>query len=293
MKGSIAIAFAALLACACAPAQDRQPEYLPAKPPVAGMDQPMCFATATAADGSRLQLRLSPTRAAKWIRVAGMQRTGEGDGAWEPDGDNVSLETYYASSGMPALPEAMAKQADGSLVAEGIGTFASAECWPLVAMAYDLPMATLQIPEGMEVTGREDTRDFGTGKPGMYVTIESPDEDGFLALIGFIYAEAGAPPMDAREEAVRTGNPFDDSLTADAATEQSIGGQPGAKFDGTMRALGVSHRMVGYAIDFHGCRMNVQLQGGEANQDAIDRIAAAVESMQWKESAQCAAPPEA
>jgi len=54
--------------------------------------------------------------------------------------------------------------------------------------------------------------------------------------------------------------------------------------------MGVTRRYVGYAIDFHGCRMGVQLQGGEANQDAIDKLAAAVESLQWKEGAKCAAP---
>lgn len=293
MKGRIAIAGAALLVCACAPAQDQQANYLPAKAPVEGMAASTCFATAPAADGSRLHLRLSPTHAAKWIRIAGTQRTGEGDGAWDPDGDSVSIETYYASAGVPALPETMSKQADGSLVADGIGTFASAECWPLIAMAYDLPMATLQIPEGMEVSGREDTRDFGTGKPGMYVTIESPDEEGFLALVSFIYAEADAPPMDARAEAVSTGNPFDKSLAATDAVEQAIGGQPGAKYDGAMHVSGVTTRFVGYAIDYNRCRMTVQLQGGEANQDAIDKLAAAVESMQWKDGAKCAPPPGA
>lgn len=288
MKGRIAVAVAALFVCGCAPAQD-EVVFFPALPPVAGMGAPVCFASEPAADKSRLHLRLTRMHAAKWIRVAGSQRTGEGDGAWQPGEDVLSLETYYASTGMPAMPTGLSKQEDGGLIAEGIGTLAPAECWPLDAMSYELPMATLQIPEGMEVTNRDDTRDFGTGKPGMYVIVEPPDMQGFVGMISFIYAGSDAPPWDARAEAVSTGNPYDKSLTADAAMEQAIGGAPGAKYDGMkVSPSGEKWHVVGYAVDYRGCRMNVKLEGNQESEEMLQKLAAAVESLQWNEDAKCA-----
>ncbi|KGQ18771.1 hypothetical protein LF41_304 [Lysobacter dokdonensis DS-58] len=286
----VSMTLVALAACSKAPADDPAPWIEPSNPLLAGSVQ--CFEATESAGGPHYNLRL---RAGGYTLVresAAAGRLGEQYGTWQPSMDTVAFGDQFADVGqMPKISRAWRRDAAGRLQ----GTldapplvFSPVDCAPPVASAYETPMATLQVPAGTEVTFREDTRDFGRGEPGMYVSIDGP-ANTFVLVFSVIYAPAGAAPMDLRGEAADA-TPFGDgvSFTTDRI---EIDGVPAARYEKEGQVMGVNLRSVAWAMEHNGCQVSITLNAtGDIAPAMFESMVAATEAMRWKKDYRCVRP---
>ncbi|MFG6468466.1 hypothetical protein [Roseateles sp. BYS87W] len=160
---------------------------------------------------------------------------------------------------------------------------------PTWAGAVATPFGSFNAPDGTEELSREQKVDARTGKPaGMVVLSRAPDTKAVYIVV-WSYAEPdAAKPYDALDSAVKIGNPFDKSLTRDAAQAVQVGGVPGARYEGK---LPNGLRAVSYVANNQGHRLVVLLKGPASGtaKDTADAIARGIEGFSWALPAAAAA----
>lgn len=143
------------------------------------------------------------------------------------------------------------------------------------------PFGSFVVPDGLTEVNREEKADPRTGKPaGMAVLARSNDAKAVFIVV-WSYAEPDpAKPYDALEGAVRIGNPFDKSLTRDAAQAVQVGGVDGGRYEGK---LPNGQRAVSYVAAHRGYRLVVLLKGpaGSPYKETVDLFGKGVEGFAW------------
>jgi hypothetical protein len=147
------------------------------------------------------------------------------------------------------------------------------------AATYATVGGQFELPEGFRQLDRKDDADSG-----LYVFGRTADELPravyIVTVVRVANPEAGSKPSDVRETAVRMANPMDPALTAAAADDVRIGGQPGARYATTLPNGLLS---TGYAADHGDLRLVALLKSppGREYQKDNARFAAALENFTW------------
>ncbi|MBI3347163.1 MAG: hypothetical protein HY020_08125 [Burkholderiales bacterium] len=148
---------------------------------------------------------------------------------------------------------------------------------------------SFNAPDGVTAVNREEKPDK-TGRPtGMAVYSRTDDPKGVFIIV-WSYAEPDpAKPYDPLDGAVKIGNPFDKSLTRDAAKPALVGGVEGGRYEGK---LPNGLRAVSYVAVKDGYRLIVLLKGPATSpyKELTDAFAKGVEGFSWALPAPAPAP---
>lgn len=147
-----------------------------------------------------------------------------------------------------------------------------------------IPPGSFEAPAGLETLDRTEEVDPVTGKPnGILVFTKAGDLPRAIFIVTYTVA-ADAPAFDARDAAVKIGNPFDPALTAKDAEPVAIGGASGATYRGTL-ANGLVVKS--YAVEKNGYRIVVLLKAPPKNQyeTLMDAFSKSFEAFSWKTGA--------
>ncbi|MFZ5636080.1 MAG: hypothetical protein ACOY82_05780 [Pseudomonadota bacterium] len=155
--------------------------------------------------------------------------------------------------------------------------------WPVIGFAetLSLPPGAFELPDGLQTLDRSETPDESTGKPsGIAVFTREGDLPRAVFIVTYVPAASDEAPFDARDAAVKIGNPFDPSLGPDAAKFIVIDGAPAAAYAGTLpNGLEVKS----YAVEHNGYRIVVLLKGPAQKpyRSLMSRFAQAFEGLRW------------
>lgn len=145
-----------------------------------------------------------------------------------------------------------------------------------------IPPGSFEAPAGLETLDRTEEVDPVTGKPnGILVFTKAGDLPRAIFIVSYTVAAADAPAFDARDAAVKIGNPFDPALTAKEAEPVAIGGVAGATYRGTL-ANGLVVKS--YAVEKNGYRIVVLLKAPPKKQyeTLMDAFAKSFQAFSWK-----------
>ncbi|MFG6430626.1 hypothetical protein [Roseateles sp. LYH14W] len=159
---------------------------------------------------------------------------------------------------------------------------------PAHAAEVKLPFGSFVAPDGVTVVNREERPDKA-GKPAGMAVYSRTDDPKAVFILVWSHAEPDpAKPYDALDGAVKFGNPFDKSLTRDAAKPVLVGGVDGARYEG---ALPNGLRSISYVVVNGGHRLIVLLKAPPGNpyKALTDQFAKSVEGFAWALPAQAAA----
>jgi hypothetical protein len=154
------------------------------------------------------------------------------------------------------------------------------------AAEVKIAFGSFNTPEGVSVVNREEKPDKA-GKPAGLAVFSRTDDPKAVFVVVWNYAEPDpAKPYDPLDGAVKIGNPFDKSLTRDAAKPALVGGVEGGRYEGK---LPNGLRAVSYVAVKSGYRLVVLLKGppGSPYKELTDAFARSVEGFAWQ------LPPEA
>ncbi|HEY0954772.1 MAG TPA: hypothetical protein VGE36_08450 [Roseateles sp.] len=149
------------------------------------------------------------------------------------------------------------------------------------AAEVKLPFGSLATPDGVTLLNREEKPDKAGKLAGMAVLSRTDDPKAIFILV-WNYAEPDpARPYDPLDGAVKIGNPFDKSLTRDAAKPALVGGVEGGRYEGK---LPNGQRAVSYVVVKDGHRLVVLLKGPPSSpyKELTDAFAKAVEGFAWE-----------
>jgi hypothetical protein len=158
------------------------------------------------------------------------------------------------------------------------------------AETLSLPPADIALPDGLQNLDRNEAPDEATGKPGgIAVYTKQGDLPRSIFIFTYVPVATNGEPFDARDAAVKIGNPFDTSLKPTAAKPIEIDGAAGARYSGT---LPNGLKVTSYAIEHGGYRLVVLLKGPpqQPYKALMEAVAKAVEGLQWKAAATATAP---
>ena len=150
------------------------------------------------------------------------------------------------------------------------------------AETLSLPPADIALPDGLQNLDRNESPDEATGKPaGIAVYTKQGDLPRSIFIFTYTPTTANGDRFDARDAAVKIGNPFDTSLKPDAAKPIEIDGATGARYSGT---LPNGLKVTSYAIEHNGYRLIVLLKGPpqQPYKALMDAVAKAIERLHWK-----------
>lgn len=149
------------------------------------------------------------------------------------------------------------------------------------AVEVKLPFGHLVTPDGVTLLNREEKPDKAGNPAGMAVLSRTDDPKAIFILV-WNYAEPDpAKPYDPLDGAVKIGNPFDKSLTRDAAKPALVGGVEGGRYEGK---LPNGQRAISYVVVKDGNRLVVLLKGppGSPYKELTDAFAKSVEGFVWQ-----------
>lgn len=135
-------------------------------------------------------------------------------------------------------------------------------------------------PDGVTVVNREEKPDKA-GKPAGMAVYSRTDDPKAVFIVVWNYAQPDpARPYDPLDGAVKIGNPFDKTLTRDAAKPTLVGGVEGGRYEGK---LPNGQRAVSYVAVKDGYRLVVLLKGppGSPYKELTDQFAQGVEGFAW------------
>lgn len=144
------------------------------------------------------------------------------------------------------------------------------------------------VPEGVSEVNREEKPDKA-GKPAGMAVLSRTDDPKAVFIVVWSYAEPDpAKPYDPLDGAVKFGNPFDKSLTRDAARPALVGGVDGGRYEGK---LPNGLRAVSYVAVKSGYRLIVLLKGPASSpyKELTDQFAKGIEGFAWALPAQASA----
>lgn len=149
------------------------------------------------------------------------------------------------------------------------------------ALDVKLPFGRLVAPDGVTVLNREEKPDKAGNPAGMAVLSRTNDPKALFILVWNHAQPDPANPYDPLDGAVKIGNPFDKSLTRDAATPVRVGGVEGGRYEGK---LPNGQRAISYVAVKDGNRLVVLLKGPPdgAYKELTDAFAKAVEAFVWE-----------
>jgi len=148
------------------------------------------------------------------------------------------------------------------------------------AAEVKLAFGSFVAPEGVTVVNREEKADKA-GKPAGMAVYSRTDDPKAVFIVVWNYAEPDpAKPYDPLDGAVKIGNPFDKTLTRDAAKPVLVGGVEGGRYDGK---LPNGLRAVSYVAVKSGYRLVVLLKGpaNSPYKELTDQFAKGVEGFAW------------
>jgi len=119
------------------------------------------------------------------------------------------------------------------------------------------------------------------GKPAGMAVYSRTDDPRAVFIVVWNYAEPDAArPYDPLDGAVKIGNPFDKSLSRDAARPVLVGGVEGARYEGK---LPNGLRAVSYVAVKDGYRLVVLLKGPPTSpyKELTDQFAKGIEGFAW------------
>lgn len=162
-------------------------------------------------------------------------------------------------------------------------------CLP-AARAADVKIAfgSFVTPDGVSVVNREEKQDKA-GKPTGMAVFSPTDDPKAIFIVVWSFAEPDpAKPYDPLDGAVKIGNPFDKSLTRDAARPALVGGVEGGRYEGK---LPNGMRAVSYVAVRSGYRVIALLKNppSKAYQELADQFAKGIERFAWAVPAEAAA----
>lgn len=164
-----------------------------------------------------------------------------------------------------------------------------------VAQAAEVKTAfgSFVAPDGVTVVNREEKPDKA-GKPAGMAVYSRTDDPKAVFIVVWNYAEPDpAKPYDPLDGAVKIGNPFDKSLTRDAAKPVLVGGVDGGRYEGK---LPNGLRAVSYVAVRNGYRVVVLLKGppNSPYKELTDQFAKGIEGFAWALPAEApaSAPPQ-
>ena len=143
----------------------------------------------------------------------------------------------------------------------------------------------------MAEVNREEKTDPKTGRPAGMVVLSRANDPKAVIVVVWSYAEPDpARPYDPLDGAVKFGNPFDKSLTRDAARPAAVGGVEGGRYEGK---LPNGLRAISYVAVNGGHRLIVLLKGPPASpyQETMDAVARGIEGFAWALPAPAASAP--
>ncbi|WMW79617.1 hypothetical protein RF679_13275 [Undibacterium cyanobacteriorum] len=142
-------------------------------------------------------------------------------------------------------------------------------------------IGTFEVPDGLKILERDEKPDKVTGKPsGIIVFTKANDMPRAVFILSWTAVEVSDKPFDALDSAVKIGNPFNKDLTRKDATQTSIGGVAGGRFEGI---LPNGLRAVSYSVENSGYRLIVLLKGPNKTpySELTDSFAKSVENLTW------------
>lgn len=142
-------------------------------------------------------------------------------------------------------------------------------------------MGVFEVPDGLKILERDERPDKATGKPaGLIVFTRANDYPRAVFILTWTSVEPSDKNFDALDSAVKIGNPFNKNLTRNDATEVSIGGVVGGRFEGI---LPNGLRAVSYSVEHAGFRLIALLKGPTASpyRELTDSFAKSVEGLVW------------
>ena len=166
-------------------------------------------------------------------------------------------------------------------------------CGAASAGTVPTPFGSFSVPDGVTEVTREEKVDARTGKPAGMVVLSRESDPKTVYIVVWSYALPDpAKPYDALDGAVKIGNPFDKSLTRDAAQAVQVGGVPGGRYEGK---LPNGQRAVSYVASAQGHRLVALLKSAPSGsaKDTADAIARGLESFAWSLPASALAAPAA
>ena len=178
---------------------------------------------------------------------------------------------------MPRLPPGLALAA---------GLFCAAATQ---ASEVKTPFGSFIAPDGLAEVNRDEKTDPRSGKPAGMVVLTRSNDPKAVFIVVWSYAQPDpAKPYDALDGAVKIGNPFDKSLTRDAAQPVQVGGVEGGRYEGK---LPNGQRAVSYVAANRGHRLVVLLKGPAVSpyKETADEIAKGLERFSWALPAEAAA----
>lgn len=96
-------------------------------------------------------------------------------------------------------------------------------------------IGSFEVPDGMTILDRDEKPNAKTGMPsGLIVMAHTSAAPRSIFIVTWEHVTPGEAAADLRLTAVKVGNPFNKALTGQDAAEASIGGAPGARYDGTL-----------------------------------------------------------
>lgn len=149
-----------------------------------------------------------------------------------------------------------------------------------VAAEVKLAFGSFVAPEGVTVVNREEKPDKA-GKPAGMAVYSRTDDPKAIFIVVWNFAEPDpARPYDPLDGAVKIGNPFDKTLTRDAAKPVMVGGVEGGRYEGR---LPNGLRAVSYVAVKGGHRLVVLLKAppGSPYKELTDQFAKGVEGFAW------------
>lgn len=156
------------------------------------------------------------------------------------------------------------------------------------AAEVKLPFGSFVAPDGVTVVNREEKPDKA-GKPAGMAVYSRTDDPKAIFIVVWNYAEPDpAKPYDPLDGAVKIGNPFDKSLTRDAARPARVGGVEGGRYEGM---LPNGQRSISYVVVNGGHRLVVLLKAppNSPYKELTDRFVEGVEGFAWALPAQATA----
>lgn len=151
---------------------------------------------------------------------------------------------------------------------------------PARAAEVKTAFGSFNAPDGVAVVNREEKPDKAGKLTGMAVYSRTDDPKAVFIVV-WSYAEPDpAKPYDALDGAVKFGNPFDKTLTRDAAKPVVVGGVEGARYEGK---LPNGLRSVSYVAVNNGYRLIVLLKGPNDSpyKETMDAFAKSIEGFAW------------
>lgn len=157
------------------------------------------------------------------------------------------------------------------------------------ALDVKLPFGSFAAPDDVAAVNREEKPDKAGRPAGMAVFSRAKDPKAVFILV-WNYADPDpAKPYDPLDGAVKIGNPFDKTLTRDAAKPVQVGGVEAGRYDGT---LPNGQRAVSYVAVKDGHRLIVLMKTpiGSPYKELTDAFAKSVEGFAWDMAVAASAP---